>query len=246
MSLRALRRAVALVFALGLMFLRYWKGRLHGPYTMERRALWMQASARLVIKSLGIQTTVEGIPPTRGLIVANHLSYLDIVILSAAVPCFFVAKAEIGTWPYFGEAARSGGTIFIDRASRTSAASVTQQIAQRLHMNVPVLFFPEGTTTDGTQLLRFRSRLFEPATAAQVPVTAASIRYVLSDGTPETELCWYGAAGFLPHLWKALGTAGFSAHVRFGEPRISLDRRPAADATHAEVAAMREGEVALQ
>jgi lyso-ornithine lipid O-acyltransferase len=238
-SLQALRRAVALVFALALMFFRYWAGRLRGPYTMERRALWMKDSARLVMGCLGIQLTVEGAVPTHGLVVSNHLTYLDIVILSAAMPCFFVAKAEIGGWPYFGEAARSGGTIFIDRSSRTSATSVARQIAQRIQMQVPTLFFPEGTTTDGTHLLPFRSRLFEPAAVAGKPVTAASIRYVIADGTPEHELCWYGDAAFIPHLWKTLGTAGFSAHVRFGEPHVYPDRRTAADATQAEVEAMR-------
>jgi 1-acyl-sn-glycerol-3-phosphate acyltransferase len=159
------------------------------------------------------------------------------------VPCFFVAKAEIGNWLYFGRAARSGGTIFLDRGSRLSALSVTRQIAQRLPLPVPVLFFPEGTTTDGSRMLRFRSRLFEPAVIAAAPVTAASIRYVLSDGTPEQELCWYGDATFLPHLWKTLGTAGFSAQVRFNQPRFYPDRRTAANTTQAEVEALRSGQV---
>lgn len=245
MSLRAVRRAVALGFALALCVLQYWLGRLRGPYTLERRALWQCRTARLVLACLGIHSNVHGTPPTRGLIVANHLSYLDIAILSAATPCFFVAKAEISRWPFFGEAARSGGTIFLDRSSRSSATSVARQIGERLHLQVPVLFFPEGTTTDGGQLLRFRSRLFEPATTAGVPITAVSIRYVIDDGTPERELCWYGDASFLPHLWKALGTAGFCAEVNFGEPHIYPDRRTAADSTQAEVEAMREQRVAV-
>ncbi len=99
-----------------------------------------------------------------GLVVANHLSYLDIVILSAAMPCFFVAKAEIDKWPYFGKAARVGGTMFIDRSSLASAERVATMIGERLKLPVPVLFFPEGTSTDGT-MLRFHSRLFEPAIA---------------------------------------------------------------------------------
>jgi 1-acyl-sn-glycerol-3-phosphate acyltransferase len=241
LSFRAVRRAVALGLTLAVCVLLYWLGRLRGPYTLERRALWMHDAARLTMRSMGIRSTIEGPLPARGLIVSNHLSYLDIAILSAAVPCFFVAKAEIGNWLYFGRAARSGGTIFIDRGSRLSAVSVTRQIAERLSLPVPVLFFPEGTTTDGSQMLRFRSRLFEPAVVAAAPVTAASIRYVLSDSTPERELCWFGDATFLPHLWKMLGTAGFSAQVHFGEPRIYPDRRTAADSTHDEVEAMRGG-----
>jgi len=244
-SLRALRRAVALVFTLSVCVARFWLGRLRGPYTLERRALWLQRSARLLMFSMGIEWRVEGNRPNHGLIVANHLSYLDVVILSAATPCFFVAKAEIDGWPFFGKAARSGGTIFLDRGSRSSAAIVVREISRRLPLPVPILFFPEGTTTDGSRMLRFRSRLFDPATQVAAPITAASIRYVLSDGTPESELCWYGDATFLPHLWKVLGCAGFHTEVRFGEPRIYPDRRTAADATQREVEAMRNSAPAL-
>jgi 1-acyl-sn-glycerol-3-phosphate acyltransferase len=108
---------------------------------------------------------------------------------------------------------------------------------------VPVLFFPEGTSTDGSSLVRFHSRLFEPAAVAGAPVTAAAIRYVIEDGTPERALCWFGDESFLPHLWKTLGTAGFSGEVQFGEPRVYSDRRIAAGETHAEIEAMRSGGV---
>jgi 1-acyl-sn-glycerol-3-phosphate acyltransferase len=182
---------------------------------------------------------VYGPVPSRGLVVANHLSYLDIAIVSAAMPCFFVSKTEVGRWPYFGRAARTGGTIFIDRSSRASTTEVAQQISERLRLQIPVLLFPEGTSSDGSQVLRFHSSLFEPAVAAAAPVTAAAVRYVLEDGSAERELCWFDDALFLPHLWKALGTAGLSAEVRFGEPRVYPDRRTAAEATHDEIAAMR-------
>jgi 1-acyl-sn-glycerol-3-phosphate acyltransferase len=173
------------------------------------------------------------------LVVANHLSYLDVLILSAAMPCFFVAKAEIDRWPFFGKAARTGGTLFIDRSSLASAEKVSEMISERLRLSVPVLFFPEGTSTDGSSLLRFHSRLFEPAIAAGAQVTAAAVRYVIEDGTPERKLCWYGDEAFATHLWKALGVAGFSAEVEFGEPHIYPHRRVAADQTQAEIEAMR-------
>jgi len=96
-------------------------------------------------------------------------------------------------------------------------------------------------------LLRFHSRFYTPAVEAGVPVIGAAIRYVPKDGAPERELCWYGDAAFLPHIWKVLGGPDFSAEVHFGEPRIYTSRRTAADATHTEIEAMREqGEVALQ
>jgi 1-acyl-sn-glycerol-3-phosphate acyltransferase len=213
--------------------------RLHGPVSLERRALWAQEASRGVLKSLGIRSHVTGQPPTHGLVVSNHLSYLDILILSSAMPCFFVAKAEIAGWPFFGHAARACGTLFINRGSLASALSVSEQIADRLKLEVPVLFFPEGTTSDGSSLLRFHSRFFEPAILAGAPVTTAALRYVIEDGTPERELCWFGDALFLPHILKALGTPGFSARVRFGQPQVYTDRRMAADQTYAEIAAMR-------
>jgi 1-acyl-sn-glycerol-3-phosphate acyltransferase len=155
------------------------------------------------------------------------------------MPCFFVAKIEIGGWPFFGKAARMGGTIFLDRSSQKSAMSVAVQMSEKLKLPIPVLLFPEGTSTDGEQLLRFHSRLIDPATSAGVPITVAAVRYVTDDGTPERELCWYGDALFVPHLAKVLGMAGFSAKVRFGQPHIYASRRVAAEQTHDEIAAMR-------
>jgi lyso-ornithine lipid O-acyltransferase len=245
MSLLRFRRAVALAFSLALVIIRYWLLHLRGPLTLERRALWVQQSARLILTALGIHYRVEGQPPTHGLVVSNHLSYLDILILSAAMPCFFVAKVEIDGWPIFGKAARSGGTIFVDRSSLASAMSVAEQMTERLKLTIPipVLLFPEGTSTDGRQVLRFHSRLIDPATSLGVPITTACVRYVIDGGVEERELCWYGDEEFFPHLMKALGTPGFYAEVTFGEPHIYSDRRTAADQTHDEIEAMRNGAV---
>ncbi len=241
MSFRAIRRAVALGSVLILCILRFWLMRLRGPLTLERRAQWTQACARMILTSFGIQYRVEGQPPASGLVVSNHLSYLDILILSAAMPCFFVAKIEIGGWPFFGKAARTGGTIFLDRSSLASAMSVADQMSERLKLPIPVLLFPEGTSTDGSEVLPFHPRLIDPATSAGVPVTAAAVRYTIEGGVEERELCWFGDTEFLPHLLKALGTPGFSAKLTFGEPQVYPDRRTAANSTRAEITAMRMG-----
>jgi lyso-ornithine lipid O-acyltransferase len=240
--LRALRRAVALAFGLVACVLSYWFLRVRGPLSLVQRARWLHGAACRVGKAFGIRCIVHGQPPSNGLVVSNHLSYLDIVIISSVMPCFFVSKAEIKRWPYFGEAARSGGTIFIDRKSRASTAEVAGQIGERLKLPIPVLLFPEGTSTDGAQVLRFHSSLFEPAIAARACITAAAVRYALEGGRQEHDLCWFDDTAFLPHLWQTLGAEGFSAEVTFGEPRQYLDRRIAADATHAEVVAMRARE----
>lgn len=239
MNLRLIRRAVALGFALITIILRFWMLRLSGPRTLERRAHWLQESSRRVLRSMDIQCDVEGGIPRHGLVVANHLSYLDIAVLSAAMPCFFVAKAEVQRWPFFGKAARVGGSLFLNRSSLASAEKVAGTIAERLKLPIPVLLFPEGTSTDGT-MRRFHSRLFEPAILAGEPVTAVAIRYVTSDGTPERELCWYGDDSFGPHLLKTLGRPAFRAELRFGEARVYADRRIAAKEAFAEIAIMRE------
>ena len=248
MTLRRLRRAVALAIEIILCIVRFWLLRLKGPRTLERRALWTHGCAQRILECLEITYRVQGTPATHGLVVANHLSYIDIVVLSAAMPCFFVAKIEIGGWPFFGRAARSGGTIFVDRGSLESAQSVAEQMKERLTMpiRIPVLLFPEGTSTDGNEVIRFHSRLIDPATSLGIPITPAAIRYTIHDGTPERELCWYGDETFVNHLWKVLGVAGFEAHVQFSGPRIYADRRGAADATHDEIVAMREGMLAAK
>lgn len=239
MSLRFVRRAVALVMVLGGAVVRYWLIRMRGPVGLERGALWLSDTCQRVLRSMGIRVEVEGEIPTHGLIVANHLSHLDIVILSAAMPCFFVAKSEVGEWFYFGAAARAGGTLFIDRTRRTSADKVAAEISERLKLRVPVLFFPEGTSTDGT-MLKFHATLFEPAVRDGAPVTACGIRYVLDDGRPERDLCWFGDEALVPHLVRTLKASGFHAKLRFGKARVYESRRVAAAETYAEIAEMRE------
>jgi lyso-ornithine lipid O-acyltransferase len=239
-NLRAARRAVTLGLALTFSILYYWLIRLRGPLSLETRARWLNQASRGVLRSLGVRTEVIGTPPLHGLVVSNHLSYLDIAIFSAAMPCFFVAKAEIAVWPYFGEAARVGGTIFIERASLSSADKAEAELTRRLPIPIPILFFPEGTSSDGSAVLRFNSRLFEPAVRSQVPVTTAALRYRPASRGVERDLCWYGDQSFLPHLWKTLGTEGFTAQLRFGRARVYSDRRTAALETHEEVEAMRD------
>jgi 1-acyl-sn-glycerol-3-phosphate acyltransferase len=191
-----------------------------------------------MLRALSIGLKVEGLPPNGGLLVANHISYLDVVAVAAACPVVLVSKVEVGKWPVFGVLARIGGTLFVDRSSRESAEACTAQIAERLRGAAPVIF-PEGTSNDGSKLQRFRSRFFTPATDAELPVTTAAIRYIPSDGSPERELCWFGDASFVPHLLKVLNGPHFTAEVRFGHPRVFADRREAADQTWAEIDAAR-------
>jgi 1-acyl-sn-glycerol-3-phosphate acyltransferase len=246
-TLRALPRAVALALVLTLCIFDYWHLRLRGFLSLEVRALWLHSSCRKVLSSLHIESRIVGSPPPRGLVVSNHLSYLDVVVLAATMPCSFVATSEIERWPVFGAAARSAGTIFLVRANHANAMVVAQEMERRLTIQVPVVLFPEGTSTDGSRVLRFHSRLIDPAVAAAAPVTPVTLRYSAGVSVDERELSWVGDVPFLPHLWKTLGTPSLQAEVRFGAPRVYRDRRTATRETHAEIVAMRvEGALSAQ
>lgn len=246
MTWRAARRGIVLIFSLGFCALYFGWMRLRAALCGQKlteldRARWMRFSGRIVLPAMGIRYRVEGvIPKGPVLIVANHLSYLDIVIASAAVPCAFVAKKEIAGWPGFGILGRIGGTIFLDRASRASAWETADRMAMRLVDGVPVLLFPEGTSTDGSEVTRFHSTLFAPAIEGRLPVIPTAIFYEPhSDGLTERDVCWFGDDSFLPHLLQVLGLQDFTAVVRFGAPEVYPDRQTAAWRSHDAVAAMR-------
>ncbi len=241
--IRRLWRAGSLAFALVVSILRYGQMRLRGPLTLEQRALWMQFIGRAALASLKVEVRVEGRPPQGGLLVSNHLGYFDIALLSAVVPSVFVSRADVTEWPLFGRMSGWGGAIYLDRSSFTSANAVAGEIAARLALPVPVVLFAEGTSTDGSAVLRFRSRLFQPAAQMGAPITAAGLRYVVHDdsGGPieEREVCFYGDHELLTHLWNVLGLPQFTAIVHFGESRVYADAREAAEETHAQVVALR-------
>jgi lyso-ornithine lipid O-acyltransferase len=222
----------------GLWLVARLRGRAVTPL---ERAQWMQSSGKLVLTAMGIRWRVEGVLPSGStLVVANHLSYLDIVIASVAVPCAFVAKKEIADWPVFGPLGAIGGTIFLDRASRASAWATVDVMAERLADQVPVLFFPEGTSTDGRQVTRFHSTLFAPAVESGLPVMPAAIFYEPhAEGVAERDVCWYGDEAFLPHLLQVLALRDFTAVMCFGTPEIYPDRRTAAWRSHDAVECLR-------
>ncbi|HTV16765.1 MAG TPA: lysophospholipid acyltransferase family protein [Acidobacteriaceae bacterium] len=182
---------------------------------------------------------LRGCKPADGLIVSNHLSYLDIPVLAAATPCVFVAKREVCNWPVFGFFARSGGTIFIDRQSRASTDAVAEQMVKALRRGVAVLLFPEGTSTDGSTVLRFHPSLLEPAITLGKPIVPAAIGYRV-DGGEERDACYYGDIHFGRHLLRVLGRKGISAEIEFDSgAETDSGRKAAAQSLREKVMAMR-------
>lgn len=212
--------------------------RLRGPLTFQQRAEWLHGSCKSVLSALGVQCFVHGRPPSSGLLVANHLSYLDILVLGAATPCIFISKAEVLSWPIFGVFARASGTLFLDRASRASALCVARFVKERLVSPIPIVFFPEGTSTDGSTVLDFHPWLFEPAVQTGSPVTPSALSYAAQQKA-ERELCWFGDATMLPHLLRLLGSVSITVHLCFAESRIFTERHTAAEETRRAVIGMR-------
>lgn len=172
---------------------------------------------RRLCRVLGIRIVLRGEPPVRGeLLVANHVSWLDIPVLGALCPTAFVAKAEVRRWPLVGWLAERAGTCFIARgAGRT--ARVCQAMAGQLRKEHLLAVFPEGTTTDGRRLLRFHPRLMAPAIAVGRPLRPAAIRYRDEQGL-DPVAPFIGEETFIHHLWRVLRHPGIRVDVTFCAP----------------------------
>jgi lyso-ornithine lipid O-acyltransferase len=184
---------------------------------------------RMVTALMGIRIDVKGAPisATSCLYVSNHLSWLDILVLSAVAPMCFVAKHEVARWPLFGILATIGRTIYIDRDRRHTVKSVSAAIRQRLSEGECIVLFPEGTSSDGNRLLPFRSALLGAADCEcegrQVPVQPVTIAYTGVYGIPLGRVrrpifAWHGKMKLLPHLLGVGRIGPFEATLDFHPP----------------------------
>src|SRR5260370_15808793 len=165
---------------------------------------------RIVCTILGIRVRVHGgrstVTPT--LYVCNHVSYLDIEVLGGLIPGSFVAKAEVATWPFFSTLAKAQRTIFIERRTRKTSTSRGAKM-KRLNTGDNLMLFPEGTSSDGTRVLPFRSALFGVAQLRRdgkpIIVQSVAIAYTRLDGIPlgrywRPLFAWFGDLDLVPHL----------------------------------------------
>jgi 1-acyl-sn-glycerol-3-phosphate acyltransferase len=177
------------------------------------------------------------------LLVANHISWLDIVVMHAARYCRFVSKADVRRWPLIGILATGGGTIYIERNSRRDALRVVHRMAESLKRGEVVAVFPEGTTSDGVDLLPFHGNLIQAAISADVPVQPVALRFVdRVTGRDSPGPLYLGDDTLLASLWRTLAGPPFEAHVRFGEPDVARgrDRRAWAHDLREVIAGLRE------
>lgn len=224
-------RSVARSFQLAGYFLKYGTELLvRRPKTRDARADWLHRFAAAALHGLGIEFTAHGAFPERGALISNHLSYLDIVVYAALHPCVFVSKAEVADFPVLGWMTKMAGTVFVARGHGGSALKAREGLEAAFRADLPVVFFPEGTTTNGEGMLKFHSGLLAQVRSAGAPVTAAHICYRLGedngDVTVGDDVCYWGDAILVPHIFRLLGLRGIHAEVEFAESPIVFSAPP--------------------
>ena len=235
-ALRAV--AILLVFLLATLLLIPWQ-ETAVRFRLKRRKTFPNRYHRFLCRLFGIRVFVLGRPVQSCgvLMVANHSSYFDILVFSAAARVSFVAKQEVARWPLFGTLARLQGTVFIERAKRSQTVEARNLIRKRLIEGDALVLFPEGTSDDGNHVLPFKSALLGAAElelgkdaqgrARHVAIQPVSVAYVGLHGLPLSRdmrplIAWYGDMDLLSHLWEALKAGPLDAVIEFHDP-LSMD-----------------------
>ena len=197
-----------------------------GRLTPEATELVVREWTRRMLDILGVTLVVRGAPPAQGplLQVANHISWLDILVLHASRHCRFVAKSEVHHWPLIGPLATGAGTLYVERASRRDAMRVVHRMAQSLQAGDILAIFPEGTTSDGSALLPFHANLIQAAVSAQAPVQPVALRFVEPGGGLSRAAAYIGDDTLLGSVWATLAGPPIVAQVRYGVPQQAQGR----------------------
>jgi len=220
--------AAFLAVTLPLMLVQYGLVLLGSP----RARTLPHVYHKLVCRVLGIRVHVSGSvdPGKPALLVSNHVSWLDIVALSTVAPVSFVAKSEVGTWPFVSLLAKLQRSVFVDRARRTLVKHKAGEIAERLAKGDNIVLFAEGTSSDGNRVLPFRSSLFSAACQASgngaanaAVVHTVVVAYTHLHGLPilrheRPTVAWYGEMDMLSHVWNVLKSGPLDVTISISEP----------------------------
>lgn len=208
-------------------------------FHLKRRKTFPQRYHRFLCGMFGIRVVTIGEPAkAEGLLmVANHTSYFDILVLSTAAQVSFVARADVVNWPLFGTLAKLQETVFVERTKRTQTGEARDQIRERLLAGDTLVLFPEGTSSDGNCVLPFKSALMgaveaeigkdDKGLSRHVPVQPVSVSYVGLHGLPMGRenrplFAWYGDMELVPHLWEALVAGPIDVVIEF-HPPMTID-----------------------
>jgi 1-acyl-sn-glycerol-3-phosphate acyltransferase len=213
-AVRLLGRAQACLGAIGTELLTVPPPTLSPVEEYREAARAAHRLARRLLEVQGVRVSIRGsVPSGPTVLVANHLGYLDPIVVGALLPCAAIAKSELASWPLVGRVARHVGTLFLRRGDPYDGALVLRRAFRRLVAGIPVLNFPEGTTTDGSSsVLPFHRGVFGLARRAGVPVVPVALRF------DPAETAWVGGEAFLPHYAWMSARPAIEAQVRFGEP----------------------------
>jgi 1-acyl-sn-glycerol-3-phosphate acyltransferase len=173
------------------------------------------------VRALGLQVQVGGVAPRTGatLVVANHVSWLDIAVLHSALPqARFVSKADVGQWPVLGRVIRNAGTLFIERERKRDAVRVVHDMAQALRAGDTVAVFPEGTTGPGPVPLPFHANLLQAAVATGTPVQPVVLRFFDRSARFSTAVDYVGETTLLQSLWRVATARGLGVQVELLPP----------------------------
>ncbi|HTT71392.1 MAG TPA: lysophospholipid acyltransferase family protein [Anaeromyxobacteraceae bacterium] len=223
-----LRRTGSRVAGLGLTTLataaRLGRLRSSARDGARERALVLRDVARRILELHGLELDAFGpLPLGPALLAANHVSWLDPLVVASLVPCVPISKADVSGWPVVGPMARELGVVFVERGKVKSGLRVLRGTRAALAHGLPVLNFPEGTTTTGRTVLPFKKGLFGLARRIGVPVVPIALAY------DPPELAWVGDDAFLPHWLSLAGSRRTRARVRLGSP-LEAGAYPTAEA----------------
>lgn len=239
-QLTALLRMVRVV---GHLLVGMWTiQRVFPGLSQSQRDERVQAWARTMLAHLAIKLVVNGQPPQAGpvLLAANHISWMDILVMHAARHCRFVSKADVQHWPVVGKLATAAGTLYIERESRRDALRVVHQMAACLQQGDVMAVFPEGTTGDGSHVMPFHANLLQAAIAANAPVQPVALHFADSiTGATSFAPCYIGDDTLVGSLWRTLKARNLEAVVSYGvvQQANGRDRRTwAADLRNAIIA----------
>ncbi len=212
-----------------------WKcARIPFSGIQERRARRISRHADRMLRVLGVRTRIRNLPASLppGLIVSNHLSYVDVLVMARAFPALFITSVEVRHSPGLGQITRLAGCLFVERRSRSGLGRETSSISRVLRSGTSVVLFPEGTSTDGREIRPFRAALYQAAIDARVPVHSFHLRYD-SEKVP-----YFGDLEFVPHLRELSDAAPVHATLTYlgtTGPQPDQDRKWLASETYASV-----------
>ncbi len=203
--------------------------------SVRRRIL--QNWSRSLLAIFNVHIHIDSREIHRGLIVTNHISWLDVFVLNAVVPMRFVAKSEVRRWPVIGWLCARAQTLFIERGKARSAARINAQMVELLQQGECLAVFPEGTTTDGAQVAHFHSSLLQPAIDAEVSVHSIALRYQDAHGKHSRAAAYIGDMSFGASLWNILRTPELHVRLIVTAPlhASTMDRRSLTKLAHAQI-----------